>query len=55
MLNKNVLKNIGGEITDGILLNGDAQKIKVITCPHLCLEIANLTLVKSSFNIRIQI
>jgi hypothetical protein len=33
------LKNIGGEITDGILLNGDAQKIKVITggeitCPH---------------------
>jgi hypothetical protein len=39
-LNKNVLKNIGGEITDGILLNGDAQKIKVITggeitCPHL--------------------
>jgi hypothetical protein len=30
-LNKNVLKNIGGEITDGILLNGDAQKIKVIT------------------------
>jgi hypothetical protein len=29
--NKNVLKNIGGEITDGILLNGDAQKIKVIT------------------------
>jgi hypothetical protein len=38
-LNKNVLKNIGGEITDGILLNGDAQKIKVITggeitCPH---------------------
>jgi hypothetical protein len=39
-LNKNVLKNIGGEITDGILLNGDAQKIKVITggeitCPHI--------------------
>jgi hypothetical protein len=38
-LNKNVLKNIGGEITDGILLNGDAQKIKVITggeitCPQ---------------------
>jgi hypothetical protein len=38
-LNKNVLKNIGGETTDGILLNGDAQKIKVITggeitCPH---------------------
>jgi transposase len=38
-LNKNVLKNIGGEITDGILLNGDTQKIKVITggeitCPH---------------------
>jgi hypothetical protein len=38
-LNKNVLKNIGGEITDGILLNGDAQKIKVITggeitCPR---------------------
>jgi hypothetical protein len=37
--NKNVLKNIGGEITDGILLNGDAQKIKIITgdeitCPH---------------------
>jgi hypothetical protein len=30
-LNKNVLKNIGGEITDGILLKGDAQKIKVIT------------------------
>jgi hypothetical protein len=32
-LNKNVLKNIGGEITHGILilLNGDAQKIKVIT------------------------
>jgi hypothetical protein len=30
-LNKNVLKNIDGEITDGILLNGDAQKIKVIT------------------------
>jgi hypothetical protein len=30
-LNKNVLKSIGGEITDGILLNGDAQKIKVIT------------------------
>jgi hypothetical protein len=30
-LNKNVLKNIGGEITDGILLNGDAQKIKIIT------------------------
>jgi hypothetical protein len=29
-LNKNVLKNIGGEITNGILLNGDAQKIKVI-------------------------
>jgi hypothetical protein len=29
-LNKNVLKNIGGEITDGILLNGDAQKIKVV-------------------------
>jgi hypothetical protein len=24
-LNKNVLKNIGGEITDGILLNGNAQ------------------------------
>jgi hypothetical protein len=23
--NKNVLKNIGGEITDGILLNGDEQ------------------------------
>jgi hypothetical protein len=42
--NKNVLKNIGGEITDGILLNGDAQKIKVITggeitCPrHVCPE-----------------
>jgi hypothetical protein len=39
-LNKNVLKNIGGEITDGILLNGDAQKIKVITggeitCPPI--------------------
>jgi hypothetical protein len=38
-LNKNVLKNIGGEITDWILLNGDAQKIKVITggeiaCPR---------------------
>jgi hypothetical protein len=38
-LNKNLLKNIGGEITDGILLNGDAQKIKVITggvitCPR---------------------
>jgi hypothetical protein len=38
-LNKNVLKNIGGEITHGILLNGDAQKIKVITggvitCPR---------------------
>jgi hypothetical protein len=38
-LNKNVLKNIGGEITHGILLNGDAQKIKVITggeitCPQ---------------------
>jgi hypothetical protein len=38
-LNKNVLKSIGGEITDGILLNGDAQKIKVITggeitCPR---------------------
>jgi hypothetical protein len=38
-LNKNVLRNIGGEITDGILLNGDAQKIKIITggeitCPH---------------------
>jgi hypothetical protein len=36
---KNVLKNIGGEITDGILLKGDAQKIKVITggeitCPR---------------------
>jgi hypothetical protein len=30
-LNKNVLKNIGGEITDGILLNEDEQKIKVIT------------------------
>jgi hypothetical protein len=30
-LNKNVLKNIGGEITHGILLNGDGQKIKVIT------------------------
>jgi hypothetical protein len=30
-LNKNALKNIGGEITDGILLNGDAQKIEVIT------------------------
>jgi hypothetical protein len=32
-LNKNVLKNIGGEITHGILIlpNGDAQKIKVIT------------------------
>jgi hypothetical protein len=28
---KNVLKNISGEITDGILLDGDAQKIKVIT------------------------
>jgi hypothetical protein len=27
-LNKNALKNIGGEITDGILLNGDAQKIE---------------------------
>jgi hypothetical protein len=26
-----VLKNIGGEITHGILLNGDGQKIKVIT------------------------
>jgi hypothetical protein len=24
------LKNIGGEITDGILLKGEAQKIKVI-------------------------
>jgi hypothetical protein len=24
-LNKNVLKNIGGEITHGILLNGNAQ------------------------------
>jgi hypothetical protein len=38
-LNKNVLKNIGGEITKGILLNGDAQKIRVITggeitCPR---------------------
>jgi hypothetical protein len=38
-VNKNVLKNIGGEITHGILLNGDAQKIKVITggeitCPQ---------------------
>jgi hypothetical protein len=37
---KNVLKNIGGEITDGILLKGDTQKIKVITggeitCPPL--------------------
>jgi hypothetical protein len=30
-LNKNVLRNIGGEITDGILFNGDAQKIKIIT------------------------
>jgi hypothetical protein len=30
-LNKNVLKNIGAEITDGILLNEDEQKIKVIT------------------------
>jgi hypothetical protein len=30
-LNKNALKNIGGEITDGILLNGDVQKIEVIT------------------------
>jgi hypothetical protein len=30
-LNNNVLKNIGGEITDGILLNGNAEKIKVIT------------------------
>jgi hypothetical protein len=30
-LNKNVLKNIGGQITDGILLKGDAQKVKVIT------------------------
>jgi hypothetical protein len=34
-----ILKNIGGEITHGILLNGDAQKIKVITggeitCPR---------------------
>jgi hypothetical protein len=41
-LNKNVLKNIGGEITDGILLNWDAQKIKVIAggeiiCPLLLL------------------
>jgi hypothetical protein len=27
-LNKNVLKNIGGEITDGILLNGDAQRLR---------------------------
>jgi hypothetical protein len=38
-LNKNVLKNIGGQITDGILLKGDAQKVKVITggeitCPR---------------------
>jgi hypothetical protein len=38
-LNKNILKNIGGEITDGILHNGDVQKIKVITggeitCPQ---------------------
>jgi hypothetical protein len=34
-LNKNVLKNIGGEITDGILLNGDEQNIKVITVARL--------------------
>jgi hypothetical protein len=43
-LNKNVLKNIGGEITDGILLNGDAQKIKVITgdeitCPPSAIRV----------------
>jgi hypothetical protein len=46
-LNKNVLKNIGGEITDGILLNGDAQKIKVITggeitCPPVKLPTQHL-------------
>jgi hypothetical protein len=35
ILNKNVLKNIGGEITDGILLNGDEQNIKVITVARL--------------------
>jgi hypothetical protein len=34
-VNKNVLKNIGGEITDGILLNGDAQKIKVLLVARL--------------------
>jgi hypothetical protein len=39
--NKNVLKNIGGEMTHGILLNGDAQKINLITggeitWPHRC-------------------
>jgi hypothetical protein len=40
-LNKNVLKNISGEITDGILLNGDAQKIKVITGGEITCPLRN--------------
>jgi hypothetical protein len=36
-LNKNALKNIGGEITDGILLNGDVQKIEVFSSTVNCL------------------
>jgi hypothetical protein len=41
-LNNNVLKNIGGEITDGILLNGDAQKIKVITGGEITCPLTNI-------------
>jgi hypothetical protein len=51
-LNKNVLKNIGGEITHGILLNGDAQKIKVITggeitCPRCIYDNGYYLIIKS--------